>query len=49
VPFDVLGEQAQEDMGTHPAGPPVMQRPDLQVDRFEGPEGALDLGLVRSM
>jgi len=50
VPLDVVGEQAEKDVGPDPRLGPVVDRADLQVDRLEAPEGALDPGqeLVRA-
>ncbi len=44
VPFDVIGQHAQEEMGSDPGRQPAVDRPDLQVDAFERAKGALDLG-----
>ena len=46
VPLDVVGEHAQQDVGAHPVGAAVVDRPYLQVDGLEGPKGALDLRQV---
>ena len=40
----MAGEHAQEDMGAHPRGEPVVDRPDVQIDGLQAAEGALDAG-----
>lgn len=42
----MVGEQAQEDVGTDPRRLPVADRADLQSGRLQGAEGALDPGEV---
>lgn len=42
VPFDVVGEHAQQDVGTHALGGTVMNGPDLEVHGLEASEGTLD-------
>src|SRR5215472_2835955 len=42
VPFDMAGEHAEEDMGAHPRGEPVVDRADVQIDGLEAAKGALD-------
>ena len=42
VQFDVVGEHAQQDMGTHPLRGAVMNGLDLEVHGLEASEGALD-------
>ena len=42
LPFNVVGEHAQQDMGAHPFGGAVVNRPDLEVHGLEASEGALD-------
>ena len=44
MPFDMAGEQAQKDVGAHPRGEPVVDRPDVQIDGLQAAEGALDVG-----
>ena len=44
VPFEIVGEHAQEDMGAHAIRAPVEDRPDFEFDRLEAAEGALDPG-----
>ena len=46
VPLDVVGEHAEEDVGADAVGASVVDRSDLEVDGFEGAEGALDAGEV---
>jgi hypothetical protein len=41
VPVDVIGEHAEEDVGAHAVGQPVVDRPDLQVDRLQADLGDL--------
>lgn len=44
VPGDVIGEHAEKDMRPHPAGEAMVHGADLEVDRLERAEGALDPG-----
>jgi hypothetical protein len=44
VPFDIVGEHAQEDVGANAVGETMVDGPDAHVDGFEGEECALDLG-----
>ena len=44
VPVDVIGEHAEEDVRPHAAGEPVVDGADVEVDRLEVAEGALDVG-----
>ena len=44
VMFDVEPEHAQEHMGAHTIGVPVMDRPDMQVDGLQAAERPLHLG-----
>ena len=44
VPFDVVGEHAQEDVRAHPVGLAVVDRAHLQVDRLERAKRPLDVG-----
>ena len=46
MPFDVIGEHAEEDMGAHAVCRPVSDRPDVEIDGFQGPEGAFDTGEI---
>ena len=46
MPFDVIGEHAQEDMRAHAIGGPVANGPDFQIDglhRAEGPFHAREI------
>jgi hypothetical protein len=43
VPFDIIGQHAQEDVGADAVGEAVMDGTDAQVDRFQGSKGALDI------
>ena len=42
LPFDVVGEHAQEDVGADAVGEPMVDRPDLEIDGLQAAEGALD-------
>ncbi len=42
VPLDVVGEHAQEDVGAHAAGQPVVDGPHLEVDGLEAAKRAFD-------
>jgi hypothetical protein len=42
VPFEMVGEHAQQHVSTHALWAAVMDRPDLEVDGLEAAEGALD-------
>ena len=44
VPLGVVGERAQEDVCPHPILQPVVDRADLQIDRFHGAKRPLHLG-----
>ena len=46
VPLDVVGQHAEQHVRSHPVGPPVVERPDLQVHRLEAPKRPLDLRQV---
>ena len=48
VPFEVVGEHAQQDVGADPVGRIVMNGAHLEVDGFEATEGALDPAPSRS-
>jgi hypothetical protein len=38
----MIGEHAQEDVGADAVGQPMVDRPNLEIDRLECAEGALD-------
>jgi hypothetical protein len=38
APFDVIAEHAQEHMGADASAEPVVERPDLQIDRLQRAE-----------
>ena len=40
----MAGEHAQEDVGAHPRGEPVVDRPDVQIGGLQAAEGALGSG-----
>ena len=42
VPFEVVAEHAQEDVGAHPLGQPVVDRADVEVDGLDRADGPLD-------
>ena len=42
LPFDVVGEHAQEDVGANAVGQPMVDRPHLEIDGLQAAEGALD-------
>src|SRR5579859_4217078 len=42
VPFDMIGEHAEEDVGSYPVCGPVADRSDLQIDGLHVAEVALD-------
>jgi len=44
VPFDIVGEHAQEDVCAHAALQMMMDRADMQIDGFHRTERALDFG-----
>jgi hypothetical protein len=44
--LDMVGEHAQEDVGAHPRRRPVEDRPQVDVDRLERSERALDTPYV---
>ena len=44
VPFDMVGEHTEEDMGAHPPGEPVVDRANVEVDGLEAAKGSLDPG-----
>ena len=43
VPFEIVGEHAQQHVGADPIGQAVVDRSDLEIDRLDGPEGAFGL------
>jgi len=43
VPFDVIGEHAQTDVGAHARHRPMEDRSDLKIDRLDTADGALHL------
>jgi hypothetical protein len=38
VPFEIVGEHAQQHMGAHTASATMMDRPDLEIDGLEAAE-----------
>src|SRR5262245_20812787 len=46
MPFDVIGEHAQEDMRAHAARIPVADRANLEIDGLHRAEGPVDPGEV---
>jgi len=44
VPFQIVSEHAEEDVGAHPVGKPVVDRPDVQIDGFHRTDRVLDEG-----
>ena len=44
VPFDMIGEHAQQDVGAHARRGPMEDRPQMEIDGLERAERALDLG-----
>ena len=42
MPFDIIGEHAQKDMGPHAIGIPVPNGADLEIDGLHGAERPLD-------
>jgi hypothetical protein len=42
--MDVIGEHAEKDVRPYPAGQPMVDGADVEVDRLERAEGALDVG-----
>jgi len=44
VPFDVVGQHAEEDVGTHPIRQMMVDGPDLQVHALQAPKGPFHLG-----
>src|SRR6478736_59693 len=43
VPLEIIGEHAQQHVGTDPIGQAVVDRPDLKIDGLDGPERAFGL------
>ena len=46
VPFEIVGEHAQEHVGAHAVGTAMMDRPDLEIDGLDASKGAFDLGEI---
>src|SRR5271157_2222572 len=46
MPFDVIGEHAQEDVGAHSVLVPVTDRTDIEIDGLHAAEGAFDAGQI---
>ncbi len=46
LPFHIPGKHAHQQMGPYPVDQPVMHGTDLQADRLEAAEGALNLAEV---
>ena len=46
MPFDMIGEHAQEDVGAHPRCGPMADRADIEIDGLQAAEGTLDAGQV---
>ena len=46
VPFEIVGEHAQQHVGAHAVGAAMMDGPDFEIDGLEAAEGALDAGEV---
>ena len=44
MPFEVVGEQVQEDVGADALLVPVEDRPHLEIDALAAAEGAFDRG-----
>ena len=44
VPFEIIGEHAEEDVGAHAVFEPVVDRPDMEVEGLDRPDGVLDPG-----
>lgn len=44
VPFDIVGQHTEQNMGTHMVLSAVVNRANPQIDPLEAAEGALDLG-----
>src|SRR3954449_7496289 len=42
MPFDMIGEHAQEDVSAYPFSRPVTDRSDLEIDGLQAAEGACD-------
>jgi hypothetical protein len=43
MPFDVVGQHAEEQVSGYPVDQPVMNGANLEIHGLEAPEGALDL------
>jgi hypothetical protein len=46
MPFEIIGQHAEEDVRPHPVRQPVMDGPDLQIDGFDAAKGSLDIPFV---
>ena len=46
MPFEIIGQHAEEDVRPHPVRQPVMDGPDLQIDGFDAAKGPLDIPFV---
>ena len=46
MPLGMIGEHAQEDMGTHARCGPMADRADIEIDGLQAAEGPLDAGQV---
>lgn len=44
MPFDVVGEHAEEDVCPHHRRHPMEDRPDVEIDRLQAAKGALHVG-----
>ena len=44
VPFEIVGQHAEEDMRAHAIGQPVIDRPDLEIDGLDAAERPLHQG-----
>jgi hypothetical protein len=44
MPFEVIGQHAEEDVRAHPIGQPVMDRTDLQINSLDAAERPLHQG-----
>src|SRR5262245_5226150 len=43
MPLDVVSEHAEEDMSPYSIRQPMVDRPDLEIDRLQAPKRSLDL------
>src|SRR5215831_112975 len=44
MPFEIVSEQAQKDMGADPWRGPMKDRPDREIDALEAAKGPFDMG-----